>query len=100
MSLQITILKHKSKYYELSVCIILKEYQNSNISLFSLPDRFKEDLAEIPKKSTGTADMFYKAILSDDFRKCEIWHLTSIGDHDRKIAEITDDGKISNPFNF
>ena len=100
MSLQVTILKHKSQYYELHACVILKSYQNSNLSLPFLPDHFKRELGTIKRKSTGTADMFYKAVLSEDAKCIEVWHLNSIGTPDRKIAEITDDGKQVPCFNF
>ena len=100
MSLQVKIIKRKSQYYELHACQILKEYQSANLSLSALPDHFKTRLGEIPRKSVGTADMFYKGILSKDNKTIEIWHLNSIGDPDRKIAEVTDDGVEHNPFNF
>lgn len=100
MALQVTILKHKSNRYELLACVILTEYQNSNLSLSIFPDHFKSRLGEIPRMSTGTADMFYKGILSEDQKLVEVWHQNSIGDPDRKIATITDNGVNHNPFNF
>lgn len=100
MALQVTILKHKSQYYELNACVIIKEYNNTNLSLQAFPDHFKKRLGEIKKRSVGTADMFYKGVLSEDNKNVTVWHLNSIGDPDRKIATITDNGINHNPFNF
>lgn len=100
MALQIEIKSKRSKSYELQVIGKLREFENSNLSLYSLPDMFKARIGEIKKLSVGTADLFYKAFISNDQKKVEIWHLDSKGDSDRLIAIVTDDGKINNPFNF
>lgn len=100
MSLEVTILNKRQKYYELQACYIAKEYEDTNVSLYEFPERFKADLGRVPKKSTGTADQFYRAYLSEDYNKIEIWHLNSIGDKDRKIAEVIDNGVVKNHFNF
>ena len=100
MALKIEILKRNSKHYELEACRILREYEGSNLPLYSFPDAFDKRLKELPRKSVGTADMYYKIILAEDMKSGVMWHLSSIGEPDRKIAVITDDGKNNNPFNF
>lgn len=100
MALKIEINSKRSKSYELQVIFKLREFENTNLSLYSLPGMFKDRIGEIKKASVGTADMFYKANISDDQKKVEIWHLNSQGHADRLLATVTDDGKINNPFNF
>ncbi|BFM42694.1 hypothetical protein CFS9_13350 [Flavobacterium sp. CFS9] len=100
MSLQIEIKSKRNKYYETSVILKLREFENSNRSLCSFPETFKDSLKVIPRKSVGRAEDFYRAVLSEDQKKVEIWHLTVKGDTDRLLAVVTDNGKQFNPFNF
>lgn len=100
MALQIEKISKRSKHYELNVFVKLSEFENSNLSLHSFPSMFMDRISEIPRKSVGFANTFYKAILSDDYKKVEIWHLDCNGDPDRLIAIVTDNGKENNPFNF
>ncbi|UWY28825.1 hypothetical protein N4T20_02620 [Flavobacterium sp. TR2] len=100
MSLKIEIKSRRSKSYELQVLQKLRDFENSNISLHSFPDMFKSRIGEIPRASVGTADMFYRATLSEDYKKVDVWHLNIQGDQDRLLAVVTDDGKEYNPFNF
>jgi hypothetical protein len=101
MSLQIEIKSYKSKYYESSVVQKLRDsFENSNLSLLYCAESFRDKLKDIPRKSVGLAEDFYRAVLSEDQKKVEIWHLTSQGDTDRLVAVVTDNGKEFNPFNF
>jgi hypothetical protein len=100
MALQIEFKSKRNKHYELHVCVKLREFENGNLSLHSFPSMFMERISEIPRASVGFADSFYKALISEDYKKVEIWHLNSNSDPDRLLAIVTDDGKENNPFNF
>jgi len=100
MSLQIEFKSKRSKDYELSVIIKLGEFENTNISLYSFPDRFRESLKEIPRVSVGYAADFYMAELTGNNKEVKVWHLNIKGDPDRLLAIVKDDGKEFNPFNF
>lgn len=100
MALKIEFKSRRTKSYELQVCQILRDLENSNISLISFPDTFKGHIEKIPRASVAMAWMFYRATVSDDFKKAEVWHLNVHGEPDRLLAIVTDDGKEFNPFNF
>ena len=100
MALNIEKKTYRSKYYELQVLAKLSEFKDSNLSLHEFPDRFMRSIKEIPRKSAGFAEDFYKATLTKDYKKVEIWHLDKESNPDRLLAVVTDDGKKNNPFNF
>ena len=88
MALKVQINSSKSGYYELTVKSICSSIKHCD-DIDSARRSFQYDLERIPKRSTGSADVFYKA--TEIINGFEVWHLNAIGDKDRLVATITND---------
>lgn len=100
MALKIEIKNRKDNSYELQAVAELKLLQNANVHLMSLPELIKLNLSTLPRQSVLSPGDCYKAIFDAENKKVDFYHLNSIGEPDRLVATITDDGIQHNPFNF
>lgn len=85
---KVEIFSPKSEYYELTVKSICKNLKHCD-DIDSARRSFQYDLERIPKRSTGSADVFYKA--TEIINGFEVWHLNATGDKDRLVARINND---------
>lgn len=93
MALEVTFKSERKGYYESQVRHILKVLVTPNPmgekSIYDAKRIFDFDLSMIPKKSTGTAELFYKAVIVAN-KQLEVYHLNAVGDIDRVIAVVNE----------
>lgn len=92
--------KTVSKRYEMEVLSIISQYVGLNCDhgLSVILSNLRHDIEKIPRMSVGSAINFYSLEIVED--KIEIWHLDSLGNKDRLVCHIYDDGVKNKKFNF
>jgi hypothetical protein len=98
---QVQILKHKTLagYYQLSVGSAVSQvvagYNQAGSDMFPQPTatteaikrQVQEGINAIPRKSVGTASMFYQLEITS-YTDVELWHLDSLGDRKAHLLTI------------
>ncbi len=84
---------------ELRMKSIVSQLVHICTSFESFENSFYEDLNALPRVNCSHCSDWYKLQMHKD--KVEVWHKNVLGDMDRLVIVITDDGiKKNDPFNF
>ena len=92
-------ISRRSNYCELHVRIVVTDCIYAGTDLDGFMRAFEYDIARLKRVNTSTCADWYKCQRTGNM--VEVWHLDVRGTPDRKLYEITDDGKPRpDPFSF